>query len=67
VIDMDWKKIVFGSIVCFLVWALPLMIITKIMVGYFFIGGLMGMLCYYVAAPRFNSIIDNWYKTLKIR
>jgi len=64
---MGIGEIIFGGFVNFLIWCLPLAIFTKVYVGYFTIGSLMGYVCYLVAAPMFNSITSSWYKSLTYR
>ena len=54
VIKMDWKEIVYGGIINFLIWCFPLAIITKVLIGYYIFGCIFGLLCFIVAGPRFN-------------
>lgn len=63
---MDWKEIIIGGIINFLIWCLPLAIVTKLYVGYYIVGCLMGLLCFIVAGPRFN-IGSGIYKNLTNR
>lgn len=51
---MDWKEIVYGGIINFLIWCLPLAIITRAYTGYYIIGCLMGLFCFIVAGPYYN-------------
>jgi len=50
----DMKKIIITSIINFLIWCIPLAVVTKVLIGYYTVGTVMGLLCLYVAGPIFN-------------
>ncbi len=62
---MNLKYYIINVLVNFVIWILPLMIVTELLTGHMWIGGLVGILVIYMVGYNYLFRIENYKKPCK--